>query len=383
MAADVPIPFSGSVPLSVPLSAPRRVLLTADTVGGVWTYALELIAGLAAHGVEVILATLGRELSPAQAADLRRLDNVCVYPSAYKLEWMPDPWADLDRAGAWLLDIAARHQPDVIHLNSYGQAALPFSAPVLVAAHSCVLTWWQAVHRTPAPPDWDRYAALVRSALTHAGQVIAPSHGLLTALRRQYGPLPHARVIANGRRADRFPSGRKRPLVLAAGRIWDPAKNIAVLTACAADLPYPVYVAGETDAAQPDGVTPLPNVTALGMLSSTDLAAWLAAAEIYALPALYEPFGLSVLEAALAGCALVLGDLPSLRENWNGAALFVDPHDPADLGRGIRCLIEHPAYRRGLVRASRERARQFTPEHMTTAYLHAYADLHRSLSCAS
>ncbi len=33
------------------------------------------------------------------------------------------------------------------------------------------------------------------------------------------------------------------------------------------------------------------------------------------LPARYEPFGLSVLEAALSGCALVLGDIPSLRES--------------------------------------------------------------------
>ena len=39
---------------------PRRILMTADTIGGVWSYALELAQGLARHGVEVALATMGR-----------------------------------------------------------------------------------------------------------------------------------------------------------------------------------------------------------------------------------------------------------------------------------------------------------------------------------
>jgi hypothetical protein len=37
----------------------KKVLMTADTVGGVWTYALELAAGLGEHGVEVAIATMG------------------------------------------------------------------------------------------------------------------------------------------------------------------------------------------------------------------------------------------------------------------------------------------------------------------------------------
>jgi glycogen(starch) synthase len=35
------------------------VLMTADTVGGVWTYAAELARTLAARGVDVHLATMG------------------------------------------------------------------------------------------------------------------------------------------------------------------------------------------------------------------------------------------------------------------------------------------------------------------------------------
>lgn len=43
---------------------------------------------------------------------------------------------------------------------------------------------------------------------------------------------------------------------------------------------------------------------------------------IYVHPALCEPFGLAVVEAAQAGCALVLSEIAPLRENWEGAALF-------------------------------------------------------------
>ena len=70
----------------------------------------------------------------------------------------------------------------------------------------------------------------------------------------------------------------------------------------------------------------------------------IARAAIYALPAHYEPFGLSILEAAMSGCALVLGDIPSLREIWGDAAVFVHPDNrdavarclaAADRGRGV------------------------------------------------
>jgi hypothetical protein len=46
----------------------RRVLMTTDTIGGVWTFALELTAALQAYDIEVILAALGGEPSAAQRA---------------------------------------------------------------------------------------------------------------------------------------------------------------------------------------------------------------------------------------------------------------------------------------------------------------------------
>ncbi|HEX8155070.1 MAG TPA: glycosyltransferase family 1 protein, partial [Thermoanaerobaculia bacterium] len=73
----------------------RRVLMSADTVGGVWTYALELAGELQRGRVDVLLATMGRRLSPAQREEIAALPNVTVAESEYRLEWMDDPWRDV------------------------------------------------------------------------------------------------------------------------------------------------------------------------------------------------------------------------------------------------------------------------------------------------
>jgi glycogen(starch) synthase len=95
-------------------------------------------------------------------------------------------------------------------------------------------------------------------------------------------------------------------------------------------------------------------------------------ASIYVLPARYEPFGLSILEAGLSGCALVLGDIPSLREHWDGAAVFVPPEDRSALRRAIQRLIERPARRAELGRLARARGRRFTVERMVDGYERLY-----------
>jgi glycogen synthase len=356
-----------------------RLLLTTDTVGGVWTYALELARGLAPHDVDVLLATMGAPLSGAQRAEAAALPNVRVAESTYKLEWMDDPWDDLRRAGDWLIDLEQSFRADLVHLNGYAHGSLPWSAPVMVVAHSCVLSWWQAVKCEPAPATWDRYRQAVTDGLHDADLVVAPTGAMLAAAEHQYGPPRHTRVIYNARdpapyrRAAR--AFKKEPLVLAAGRLWDEAKNVAALDAVAANLHWPVYVAG--DERHPSGADPqLRGVRPLGKLPPDRLAQWLGRAPIYALPARYEPFGLSALEAAFAGCALVLGDIPSLREVWADAAVYVSPDDHQALAASINALIADPRRRAEMATRAGERADdRYTPARMADEYLAAYREL--------
>jgi glycogen synthase len=356
------------------VNRPLRVLMTADTIGGVWTYVVDLARTLDARGVEIALATMGAPLRPDQRAQLAGLQRVMVHESTWRLEWMDDPWNDVQRAGDWLLGLERRYNPNLVHLNQYTFGALPFAAPTLLVAHSCVLSWWQAVLGEPAPPSWDTYRRKVQQGLARAGLVAAPSRAMLQSLVENYGPLPAGLALANGRSPHLFKPGAKEPFIFAAGRFWDAAKNLAALQAVAPRLAWPVRVAGSTS--HPSGSVLQPTgVEAMGELRPVALAQQLAKASIYALPARYEPFGLSVLEAALSGCALVLGDLPSLREIWGAAALYVAADDHDALQATLARLIGDAAERERLGLAARQRATNFTPERMTDAYVQAYAML--------
>lgn len=359
-------------------SCPQRLLMTADTVGGVWTYALDLARELGKHNVQIVLATMGALPGRTQRAELRDLPNVELCASAFKLEWMPDPWDDVERAGEWLLELEDRFQPDLVHLNGYCHGALPWRAPRIVAGHSCVLSWWRAVKGCDAPPEWQDYQDAVIEGLQLANLVVAPSGAMLAALEQHYGPFAESRVVPNGRCLNAAARRTKHDFILSAGRLWDEAKNISTLASVGSRLPWPVYVAGDDiEPGKLNGQSHFGDSSAvnfLGRLPSRELVSWFERAAIYCLPARYEPFGLSALEAAQAGCALVLGDIPSLREIWGDAAMFVSPDDPAELESALQDLIASPARRARLADTARCVAGQYTPEKMARGYLAVYAD---------
>ena len=350
-----------------------KILMAADTVGGVWNYSLELAEALAAHRITVALATMGREPSPAQIEQVRTLPNVELYASSYRLEWMEEPWDDLARAGKWLLRLERQLRPDIVHLNNYAHGALPWSKPVCTVAHSCVLSWWNAVHHQPAPDCWSRYRVVVATGIRLSGHLVAPSQAILKMLRDIYGSLRSSSVIHNGASAARFRPAEKWPIVFTAGRLWDKAKNIEAVIQCAGNLPWRFVIAGEGKS----NTKPTANVSLIGHVSPETVAHHMAIASIYCLPAWYEPFGLSVLEAALSGCALVLGDIDSLRELWNGAAIFVSPDDHVTLERTLRDLMEDDVSRKTLGELAKARAKCFSTKRMAASYVDLYKRMMR------
>jgi glycosyltransferase involved in cell wall biosynthesis len=319
---------------------------------------------------------MGEPLLAAQRAQAEELDLYALHESDYPLEWMPDPWADVSEAGEWLLELAHEEGVDAVHLNSFSHGALAWPAPVLVAGHSCVCSWWRAVHGEEAPPLWNRYRDEVARGLAGAGAVVAPSAVMLAALRRHYG-LRGGTVIANGSSAPARGHSEKQPFVLAAGRFWDPAKNLSALAAAATSLPWPVFAAGPVSGTAP------PGLRALGELAADELLELREEAAIFAAPARYEPFGLSALEAARAGCALVLGDIPSLREVWGDAAVYADPGNPAHLHGQLSHLIEHDRVRREMAGRARARARRYSVARMTGAYLQLYRRIGSRMAVAA
>jgi glycosyltransferase involved in cell wall biosynthesis len=348
--------------------------MTADTVGGVWTYALDLARALGEEGVEVALACMGGYATREQRSEARAVETLELFESSFRLPWMEQPWSDVQKAGEWLLDLASRLSPGLVHLNEPVHGSLAWPVPVLAVAHSCVLSWWESVERRAPPADWDQYRDEMGRGLRGADQVVAPSKWMLEAVQRFYG-VKGGRVIPNGRDASERSPSAKEPLIFAAGRLWDPAKNLLALEEVAEELPWPVFIAGEPQHPNGHNQVTAEHIQLLGRVPADEVAAWLRRASIYAFPALYEPFGLSVLEAAQAGCALVLGDIPTLRELWDGAAIFVSPDQPSTLRLALEGLIEDAPLRQALAMRAHRRALSFTPGRMAHAYIQVYTDL--------
>jgi glycosyltransferase involved in cell wall biosynthesis len=317
---------------------------------------------------------MGTLPSAQQRAALRNFSNVVLCESEYKLEWMDDPWRDVDAAGAWLLRLESYARPWIIHLNGYCHAALPWTAPVLVAGHSCVYSWFAAVRRQAPGSEWQEYKRRVTAGLRAAALVTAPSATMLAALHTHYGEFNSAGPVYNGRAPMDFPPGAKQPMVFTAGRLWDAAKNIRALAHLPRPLSWPIYAAGEHNS--PDHrTTPLDGLILLGRLSRSEMVHWLSRAAIFALPARYEPFGLAALEAALAGCVLVLGDIPSLREIWRDAALFVPPDQTVALSETLTRVMRDPQLRSVMSGRARQRALAFSVQRMARGYLDLYRKL--------
>lgn len=356
-----------------------KILMTADAVGGVWTYTVELARALAQGHIDVAIATMGPRPSTAQRAEIDSLPGVTLYDSDYQLEWMDDPWLDVDRAGEWLLGLESKLHPDIIHLNGYAHGALPWKAPKLIVAHSCVLSWWLAVKNETAPDRiWREYGERVRAGLHAADCLVAPTRTMLDSIRLLYGNVRRMYVVPNARNVVPGCLATKEPFIVSAGRLWDEAKNVAALDRISAGLEWPVFLVG--DSAPPDraadSTAQYANVCRLlGRLAPDALADVLQRASIFCLPARYEPFGLTVLEAAHSGCALVLGDIPSLRENWDGAAVFVNPTDDSQLTLALNELIRDPARRADLAARARNRASRFTVAAMVAKYVEIYSML--------
>jgi glycogen synthase len=353
------------------------ILMTTDGVGGVWNYALRLVEALRAYHVHVALAVMGPALDDHQRQEASRLENLTFYESTFKLEWMQDPWDDVDLAGQWLLSLEKSLRPDVIHLNGLVHAALPWSHPVLVVAHSCVCSWFEAVHRCPPTAEWDEYRRRVRQALERADSVTAPTAAALRSLGKHYGPFKSAGAIYNGCDSLDDTVEKTDEIVFTTSRLWDPAKNAAVLDRAAKTMQWPVVAAGPLNG--PDGQhIAFDAIRGLGYLDPAALHSWFRRAAVFVTPSLYEPFGLAALEAGLAGCALVLADIPSLHEIWGHAAVFFPPRDHRTLVREVDRLMEWPSLRQQYSRRAQTKARTYTVARMAARYYRQYCDLIQS-----
>lgn len=359
-----------------------HILMTADTVGGVWTYTRELVSGLVRRGHQVTLISFGKLPSSEQIRWMDGLESLQFHPTEHRLEWMQDCQQDIEASRSFLAQLVAEIKPDLLHLNQYAFGNLRSHVPRVVVAHSDVVSWWVAVHgEEPREDAWIRwYGSTVMQGLEGATVVVAPSHAMLAAIERHYLQPRAARVIYNGRDPAAFnPRLKKHLAVLSVGRIWDQAKQVSLFLRH--EQAIPVWIAGSQE--HPEGLhggfvenSEDSRIRFLGAQSEIELADLYAPASLYAATSRYEPFGLAPVEAALSGCALILNDIESFRELWGDAGFYFRRNSSDGLASAIRELATNDELRRVYAeRAYRQAIRRFQSERMIDEYERLYHGL--------
>jgi glycosyltransferase involved in cell wall biosynthesis len=116
----------------------------------------------------------------------------------------------------------------------------------------------------------------------------------------------------------------------------------------------------------------------VGYVPDEDLAALYQGAAVFAYPALWEGFGLPVLEAMASGVPVLTSATSSLREIAEGAAWLVDPLSVASIADGLRQLLCDETLRAKLRQLGLERARQFSWRQTAEATLRVYEQVTRT-----
>ncbi len=172
-------------------------------------------------------------------------------------------------------------------------------------------------------------------------------------------------------------------LVLAVGNLY-PVKGHAVLLQARADLgdlPYGMTIA--IAGSGPEEATLAALARQLGIEGSVrllgyraDVSDLLAAADVFAMPSLSEGLPMAMIEAMLAGKAIVASDAGGIKELLpeSTIGIVVPPADSGALAEGLRALGTDPERRRALGVAARARAlERFSASAMADAYLDLYA----------
>ena len=155
----------------------------------------------------------------------------------------------------------------------------------------------------------------------------------------------------------------KEEFILAAGRFWDEAKNVAVLAQVAKTVRWPICVAGPVRGF--DGTHPLPPDRVVAGHSWANYRGRRCASTWRA-----PGFSFHRRDTNRSGLPSSKRQAPIVRSCsrtfracancWDGAALFVDPRDAGDVAGALDRVCQDATLRRKLAEAASRRARRYS-----------------------
>ncbi len=371
-----------------------HVLMTSDTLNSdLWAYTREIVSGLVGRGFRVTLVSFGEIPLPEQTNWMDRLRGLEYRPTAFRLDWMHEGQQDFAESSSYLLSLLSELKPDLFHSNHLCYGALPVSIPRVVVAHGDLITWWKSVHgREPKENAWIRwYRETTAQGLSAANVVVASTDWMLETIRSSYLAAINGFVINHGRNPIHFnPYVTKDETVLAVGRLLDPAAQVHLLAdrqhpvpVCVVDAKEPEHSAAAQVRADVKYRNGTEGVVMSGPRSAAQLRLLYSRAAMYVSASRYEPSGMTILEAALSRCALILNDVPAMRELWGPAAVYFRTNDGDSLCEAVRILNSDSELRRSFANRAFNRAREcYNSNRMTSNYIQLYRSL-RSQSASA
>jgi phosphatidylinositol alpha-mannosyltransferase len=190
-------------------------------------------------------------------------------------------------------------------------------------------------------------------------------------------------LLFNGIEVERFAVGdawpADGPTIFFLGR-HEPRKGLDVLLAALGDLPDDVrlWVGGDGPQSEElrDRYGHDARIEWLGRISDDERAARMRGCTVYCSPSVRgESFGMVLLEAMAAGCALVASDLDGHRNVATDGvdALLAPVGDAAALAKALRRVLDDSTLREELVAGGRRRAHDLSMGRLAERYAEIYA----------
>jgi glycogen synthase len=335
--------------------------------GGLGVHCFELCKELGKMGHSItFLSPFGAPHTPVDGVTFRCPADAPdePYPGAYEIRGSPQGWqeGDIERFNAWIarFPIGDHH---LIHVHDWfgtagaSELARRSGRPLVMTVHST------EYDRSLGHP-WSEILERERLGLRAADRVVAVSEHLKRELVERYGAPPDkVRVIYNAvRPSERLAvlSGSEM-IVLYLGRLAA-MKGVDTFLRAAARVaprkPAPLFVvAGEGPEA---GRLLLlaarlgigDEVLFLGKISEEERVTLLAAASVFVLPSVVEPFGIAAAEAMAAGIPAIVSKTSGIAEITD-SVFTVDFWDVDEFASRISELLEYPTLRRAMGEAGR------------------------------
>ena len=320
-----------------------------DEPGGVQAHILDLAHVLIARGHHV--EVLGPASASTEVPDFvtrgGRSVPIRYNGSVARLSFGP-------AVRARVREFLTRGRFDVLHIHepnspSYSMVALWMATGPIVATYHASSSGSHLLHL--ARP-------LLRPALEKIRGGIAVSEMARRWQVEQLGGDPV--LIPNGVDTARFRTARTAPgeipEIVFLGRLDEPRKGLDLLLLAVEHLDRPVRVTVIGAGRARD----VPGIDFVGRVSEEEKAAILGRADIYVAPNTGgESFGIVLVEAMAAGCAVVASDLEAFAAVVGDAGLLFPVGSPSGLAHHLRLLIDDPALRARLIAAGLERARRY------------------------